>query len=181
VTRLSPSGNGLAFSTYLGGNSEEDPFGMSFGVALDPKGNIYVGQTTASTNFPKAPYVQAFQSTNRGALDGVVTKLSTGPEVLMRLRTSANGPAGRFRIGNGSTTTRPVELRFWIDSPLTGTVGILTVTQPLVLSAKLDFFELTFQLPAALPFPGTHVGFRLLDPVTGEVLSESICGTVPCN
>ena len=181
VTRLSPAGNTLTFSTYLGGNSEENPFGMSFGAVLDRKGNIYIGQSTASTNFPMAPYLTPIQATNRGALEGAITKFSMGPEVLMRLRPSQGGVAGRFRIGNGATTARPVELRFWIDSPAFGSVGILTVTQALVLSANLEFFELTFQLPDTLPFPGTHVGFRLLDPVTGTVLSESLCGAVPCN
>jgi hypothetical protein len=181
VTRLSPTGSALVFSTYLGGNSEENPFGLSLGVALDRQGNAYVGETTASTNFPKAPYVPAIQGTNAGALDGIAVKLTTAPEVLLRLRPSASGPAGRFRVGNGSPTNRSVELRFWVDSPQFGSIAILSMTQPLVLPASMAFFELSFALPASLPFPGTHVGLRLLDPVTGEVLSESVCGTVPCN
>jgi hypothetical protein len=48
VCRLSPTGAALLFSTYLGGsNNEEDS-----NLAMDAVGNIFVGTSTYSPNFP---------------------------------------------------------------------------------------------------------------------------------
>jgi uncharacterized repeat protein (TIGR01451 family) len=48
VTKLTPDGSGLVYSTYLGGNSYD---GAS-GIAVDNSGSAYVGGTTTSCNFP---------------------------------------------------------------------------------------------------------------------------------
>ena len=48
MTKLSPSGNSLVYSTYLGGNSED--FGI--GIAVDGSGSAYVTGYTDSTDFP---------------------------------------------------------------------------------------------------------------------------------
>lgn len=182
VARLSPAGNQLLFSTYLGGFSLESPFGISLGVAVDPRGQIYTGLSTASPNFPMATQIPTIQATNRGGLDGAIAKLTLDTEALVRLRPGANGTTGRFRIANGKASNRSVELRFWIESSaLPAPAGVLTLTTPLVLPANLAPFDLSFTLPPAIPFPGSRVGLRLLDPVTGEVISESLCTKVPCN
>jgi len=47
VVRLNPSG-ALIFSTYLGGSSED----LATAVAYDPAGNVIVGGTTTSSDFP---------------------------------------------------------------------------------------------------------------------------------
>ena len=69
VTRLTPSGAALAFSTYLGGYDIDH--GM--GLALDDDGSVIVVGFAESTNFP---VYKACQSTNAGDYDGVVTKLA---------------------------------------------------------------------------------------------------------
>jgi len=182
VVQLAPTGNGLRFGTYLGGNLQENPFGAGFGVATDASGDIYVGQSTASTSYPLSTTVLPFQTTNRGGLDGAVTKITMGPDVLLRLRATASGTSGRFRIANGTASNRPVELRFWVESPAnSGPVGVLTLTDPITLPANFAPVDLSFTLPLGVPFPPSKLGFRLLDPVTGEVLAESVCATVPCN
>jgi len=182
VARLSPAGSQLLFSTYLGGMSLESPFGISLGVAVDPRGQIYAGMSTASPNFPMATQIPTIQATHRGGLDGAIAKLTLDTEVLLRLRPGANGSIGRFRIANGKAANRPVELRFWIESPaLPATTGILTITSPLVLPANLAPFDLSFTLPPAIAFPGSRVGLRLLDPVTGDVIGESLCTELPCH
>jgi uncharacterized repeat protein (TIGR03803 family) len=66
----------LAYSTYLGGNSWEE----GFGVALDASGNIIVAGSTSSTNFPTA---NAFQSQNAGSQDVFVTKFNPSGTSLM--------------------------------------------------------------------------------------------------
>src|SRR6185369_7965611 len=53
VTKLSPDGGRLVYSTYLGG-STGDVIG---GIALDALGNVYVTGETASEDFPTTPGV----------------------------------------------------------------------------------------------------------------------------
>jgi hypothetical protein len=49
VTKLNPSGTALLFSTYLGGNNDED----GAAIALGRSGAIYVTGFTRSSNFPQ--------------------------------------------------------------------------------------------------------------------------------
>lgn len=71
LVKLTPAGNALVFSTFLGGNSDEE----GFGVAVDGSGAAVVTGTTLSTNFPLRNPVQ-----NRLMLsyDAFVTKFTTG-------------------------------------------------------------------------------------------------------
>jgi len=70
VTKLSPGGNSLAYSTYLGGNSYDE----GRGIAVDGAGSAYVTGLTGSSNFP-CPYAYDY-SYNGGNCDAFVTKLS---------------------------------------------------------------------------------------------------------
>jgi hypothetical protein len=70
VTKLSPAGNNLVYSTYLGGNNAD----WGYDIAVDGLGNAYVAGTTYSSDFPTAT---AFDGTfNGGTYDAFVTKLS---------------------------------------------------------------------------------------------------------
>ncbi len=70
VTKLSPTGSALVYSTYLGGSNGSD---IGYGIAVDSTGHAYVSGQTNSTNFPtKNP----FQAANAGNYDAFVTKLS---------------------------------------------------------------------------------------------------------
>ncbi|MDQ3704446.1 MAG: SBBP repeat-containing protein, partial [Chloroflexota bacterium] len=69
VTKLGASGSALVYSTYLGGNSNEE----GTGIAVDASGNAYVTGTTFSTNFPLNNQYQGYQT---GA-DAFVAKLNT--------------------------------------------------------------------------------------------------------
>jgi hypothetical protein len=70
VTKFTPDGTGLAYSTFLGGNG--DDYGQ--GIAVDSSGNAYVVGTTTSQNFPITS--GSFQTTFRGYSDVFVTKLN---------------------------------------------------------------------------------------------------------
>jgi len=59
VVKLNATGSALVYSTFLGGSSIE----QGFGIAADAAGNAYVTGRTRSTNFPTANPAQA---TNRG-------------------------------------------------------------------------------------------------------------------
>ena len=71
VTKLNAAGNGLVYSTYLGGTNNDDAHGMS----LDATGHAYVAGFTLSGDFPVTP--AAFQSTLKtsAAGDAFVAKL----------------------------------------------------------------------------------------------------------
>jgi RHS repeat-associated protein len=73
VTKFNPGGSTLAYSTYLGGGSTD----QAYGIAVDGSGNAYVTGNTNSTNFPTTS--GALQTSNNGGYDAFVTKLnSTG-------------------------------------------------------------------------------------------------------
>ena len=48
VTKFNTTGNGLVFSTYLGGTGDDE----GYGIAVDTAGNTYVTGITNSNNFP---------------------------------------------------------------------------------------------------------------------------------
>lgn len=61
VSKLSPDGKSLVYSTYLGGSSDDG----GFAIALDSSNNAYVAGTTLSRNFPTT--TGAYQTVNQGS------------------------------------------------------------------------------------------------------------------
>jgi hypothetical protein len=69
VTKIAPDGQGLVFSTYLGGNAED----FAYGIAVQPNGDgVYVTGHTFSSDFVKTD-----GSTFVTGEDAFVTKLSS--------------------------------------------------------------------------------------------------------
>ena len=68
VTRLSSSGNALAYSTYLGGYG----FEIGVGITVDGSGSAYVTGGTSSTDFPTTP--DAYDTSYNGGYDAYVMK-----------------------------------------------------------------------------------------------------------
>lgn len=58
ITKFTPDGSRLAFSTYLGGSEYDE----ATGIALDPAGNIYVCGVTSSEDFPLSRQLQSFNA-----------------------------------------------------------------------------------------------------------------------
>ncbi len=72
VTKLTPDGSGLIYSTYLGGDTED--FGLA--IAVDSAGVAYITGSTTSLNFPTTPDAQQATiagNTNRGGKFPVIT------------------------------------------------------------------------------------------------------------
>ena len=69
VTRFSPSGDSLVFSTYLGGERVD----QAFAVAVAADASIYVSGSTSSSDFPT---LDAPQPNISGSTDAFVTKLN---------------------------------------------------------------------------------------------------------
>jgi len=76
VVELNPAGSAFVYSTYLGGNSME----QVFGIALDGSGNAYVTGTTTSLNFPTKNSLQPKYA--GGSFDAFVTKISHTPALM---------------------------------------------------------------------------------------------------
>lgn len=70
VTKLSPEGSSLVYSTFLGGGDDD----WTFDMALDSSGAVYLTGYAYSADFPTT--AGAFQPTLNGAEDGFVTKVA---------------------------------------------------------------------------------------------------------
>lgn len=90
--KLNSQGNGLAYSTFIGGEENDS----TEGVAVDANGNAYLTGGSRSQAFPVT--VTAFQSTRSGDTDGYIVKLNSTASTLMY--SSYLGGAGTDR-GSG--------------------------------------------------------------------------------
>lgn len=83
TAKLNSNGNGLLYSTYLGGSGEDN----ANNLALDGQGDVYITGTTSSTYFPttEGAYDQSFN----GSQDVFITKINI-PDIALTLL-SPNG------------------------------------------------------------------------------------------
>jgi len=78
VTKLSPGGNALVYSTFLGGTGGDG----AFGIAIDSQGNAYVAGQTDSPDFPTT--AGAIQTSNPDEVPlAFVTKLNAAGSGLL--------------------------------------------------------------------------------------------------
>jgi uncharacterized protein (TIGR03437 family) len=75
VTKLTPAGNALVYSTYLGGSGTDE----GYGLAIDSEGAAYITGSTTSTNFPT---LSPYQAKLLGPGNAFVTKLMPAGNVL---------------------------------------------------------------------------------------------------
>jgi Bacterial Ig domain/IPT/TIG domain/Beta-propeller repeat/Carboxypeptidase regulatory-like domain len=104
VTKLSPEGYSLEYSTYLGGGAED----RVNSVAVDASGNAYLTGFTFSTDFPTGG---AAQATNAGGQDVFIAKITNvnGYSISGRVTTvggasSVNGATVTLSGGQNATT-----------------------------------------------------------------------------
>jgi hypothetical protein len=83
VSKLSPDGSELLYSTYLGGSGSA----VINAIALDAAGNVYVTGETDSTDFPTTPGVIQERAGRRHCIDGCtdafVTKIAPSGSALV--------------------------------------------------------------------------------------------------
>ncbi|MBI3423810.1 MAG: SBBP repeat-containing protein [Acidobacteria bacterium] len=119
VTKINAAGNALLYSTYLGGNAQDEILAL----AVDAAGNAYLSGDTASTNFPTR---NPLQPANGGNGDAFITKLSpTGSALVYSTYLGGNGSdfgldvvvdgAGNAYVAGATSST---------DFPLTGAVQL---------------------------------------------------------
>ncbi len=91
ITRISPDGSSLGYSTYLGGTGID----FAYGIAVDVDGNAYVTGATGSTDFK---IKDALQNQNNGSFDAFVTKLDQAGSALV-YSTYLGGENNDFGLG----------------------------------------------------------------------------------
>jgi hypothetical protein len=137
VTKVSPTGGALGYSTYLGGSS----FDWASGIAIDTSGNAYISGYTSSQDFPVALSLQA---TFNGKYDAFVTKLTptgNGLSFSTWLGGTESDTANAIALdsnGNIFTGGQTASFNFPLASPIqpsntggsTGWVARLGVTAP---------------------------------------------------
>ena len=175
VAKLTPLGNGLVYSTYLGGSSID----QASAIAVDSGGNSAIAGYSASQDFPLAGGVQPYLA---GSYDAFITRLDSTGTVLL---------ASTFLGGSGSDAANAVA----IDSA--GTVYVAGQTQspdfPLknatqsgfsgVQDAFLAVLGSTVPLPAPPPAPtgltATSSAASVV-PVTNASFESPSCPTGTC-
>jgi hypothetical protein len=77
LTKLSPTGSALVYSTFLGGSNSDSPSG----IAVDSVGNAYVVGEVRSVDFPTTS--DAFDTTLGGVIDAFVAKFNSTASALV--------------------------------------------------------------------------------------------------
>jgi hypothetical protein len=149
VTKLNPTGNALAYSTYLGGEFDD----FATGIALDGSGEPYVIGITLSGDFPTTP--GAFDTSFNGFYDAFVTKLGLGvgtPATLILSPNSATNMVGATHCVTATVedaSGNPVSgvtVRFSVPT------AVATHASPASGSASTDAMgQATFCYSASLP------------------------------
>jgi hypothetical protein len=147
VSRISPDGRRLDYSTFLGGSLGEAFSPPEAELAVDPLGSAIIATHSNSTDYPVTP--GAFQGTLAGGLDAAVTRLDMLPTGVSKFGTSTPGCLGPLAAGVTSMPQAGSD-----DFAVTCTAAPLGSTQGL-LALSL----------ASLPVSQTALGTQLwLDP-----------------
>jgi uncharacterized protein (TIGR03437 family) len=145
VSKLTPDGSALVYSTYLGGPGDE----IGNDIVVDAAGNAYVVGYTLSTNFPVTG--DALQKTfgglgGQGYNDGAAETLSFGDAFITKLDPQGTLLYSSFFGGTGDDIAMAVA----VDSGMNVYIAGNTVSQNLPLGSN--------------PFQATYGGNTMLGP-----------------
>lgn len=199
VAKLNAAGNGLLYSTYLGGNS----CNLGWAIAVDKNQNAFVTGETSSTDFPTTP--GAFDTTcgtdglcNGGIADFFITKVDTkltGPGSLI-YSTYLGGSGEERVVYNGSVAVDAAGELIYVTG-LTASVApadfpLKNPAQPLPSGGSDAFItKLDISLPLRsgldqlvystyLGGPGTEIGTGIAADVDGNAyIAGASGGTFP--
>ena len=112
VSKLSPDGSALAYSTYLGGIGQE----AAYGLAVDSAGQAYV---TGYANDAAFPVVSPVEASSGGFYDAFVTKLNAaGSDLIFSTCLGGSGnEAGRGIAMDGAGNAYVAGETFSVDLP----------------------------------------------------------------
>lgn len=122
VTKLTPTGNAIAYSTFLGATGSD----QGNGIAVDTSGNAYVIGNTSSAGFPTVNPLQNYH----GATDAFVTKLSAAADIVVTMAGSPGSVSYHgsltYTIAVSNAGEIPAENVQLISTLLSGT-GVLSI------------------------------------------------------
>ena len=134
VTKFTPSGQSLIYSTYLGGTGGD---GVAYGIAVTPDGrSVYVGGNTQSANFPVR---NAYQRSSGGGADAFLARLTD--------ESVAVAPAWRV-----TPATLTIQVEQAAESLTTQSISVSEVAGSLSVSASANWLRVT---PIVLARSGT--------------------------
>ena len=145
VSKLSPTGNALLYSSFLGGTLSE----TAFGIAADPAGNVTVVGTTNSFNFPVQ---NAAQSSLAGLFDAFVSRMNPSGQMVFSTY------FGGTEIDSAQAVTldgigRPMV----IGTTASANFPVAFAAQP-ALGGSLDAFVAGFPAGGGAPAFSTYLG-----------------------
>jgi hypothetical protein len=152
LSKLNGQGNGLIYSTYLGGSRDDgaDQFG---GVSVDWQGKAYVTSDTNSIDFP---LMNAAQSVYGGdPADAFVTKFSIDGRAL-EYSTYLGGDGWDFGSGIDVDPLRQAHVTGYTDST-TGTFPVTPGAFQTARQGSSDAFVTKFAVSGALAY-STYLG-----------------------
>ncbi len=109
ITKFSPGGGALDYSTYLGGNGPE----QHQGIAIDGNGAAYVTGSTGSADFPLVSPIQGVFA--GGGADAYVAKVSPGGSAFV-FSTYLGGGSGDFGAAIALDSSGGLYLTGWTGS-----------------------------------------------------------------
>ncbi len=158
VTRLHPSGQSLMYSTYFGGQGDDN---WPVGLAVSPEGLAVVAGTTRSFNLPTTIPNPLGVGTTPNIFIGVFTMLPSGVD---RIGTSSHGCNGALALG-ASDWPQIGNASFALSSTNgpANAMGLLmfssnVLPQPLIVGGALVWPDPTAAL-TLLPVSSNDVGF----------------------
>ncbi len=165
VSRLSPNGDALIYSTFIGGSQGEGGYALS----LCQDGSVVVAGDTQSPDFPVTP--QAYDTTHQGSKDVFVARLD------------ASGSALEFATFAGGSSVENFETIIQDDA---GGIYVVGETQSDDLPTTGNAFDNTYNLNTdAFVFKlsaagdsleyGSYVGANQWDRGTGIAVDGSGC------
>lgn len=96
LVKLNPSGSGLLYSTYFGGNGDTNVCGL----ALDSLANTYVTGFTTATDL-----LFGNQTFMGGGGDAFIAKFKSSGSLVVTINTEAANAGARWRVDNGAWKT----------------------------------------------------------------------------
>lgn len=121
VIRMNPQGNTAFFSTYLGGNSDDE----ALAIDIQPFGAVTVAGRTTSADFPLRNQIEGY----RGASDAFITKIHPSGSTLV-YSTYLGGTANDYgsavkvdTIGNTTVAGTTFSMDFLTQNPYQGASG----------------------------------------------------------
>jgi hypothetical protein len=162
VSRLSPEGSGLWYSTLIPGNNDDTNFNSQSDLALLPDESVIFVSFTQSTDFPVS--AGAYDGTLGGIQDAFVTKLSMLPNGVTRYGNSTPGCAGYLAMG--VTVMPQLGLPFTLTctnvKPLSAqgmlVLGLSDLSQPLMAKGA-ELWVNPSPLLLLLPMTSNSAGF----------------------